>query len=58
VDPSLRARLIADLDVYLADNMQAWELEADGHYVQLSPAADEEPRCAQLVLLRQLAEAS
>ena len=27
---------MADLDTYLADNSQAWELRADGRYVQLA----------------------
>jgi polyphosphate kinase len=57
IDASLRARLIADLDVYLSDNVQAWELKADGHYVQIQPEPPEEPRCAQLTLLRSLADA-
>ena len=29
---ALKARLMADLDVYLADNVQAWELQADGEH--------------------------
>ncbi|HLF11776.1 MAG TPA: polyphosphate kinase 1, partial [Gammaproteobacteria bacterium] len=55
---ALKTRLMADLDVYLADNTQAWELQADGRYLQLSPKPNEEPASAQLILLRQLAEAS
>jgi polyphosphate kinase len=54
----LRTRMIADLHAYLADNVQAWELKADGAYVQLVPPANAEPVCAQLTLLRDLAEAS
>jgi polyphosphate kinase len=57
-DPALKRRLIADLDVYLADNTQAWELQPDGSYVQRNPAEGEEAVCAQISLLRQLAEAS
>jgi polyphosphate kinase len=56
--PELKRRLLADLDTYLADNIQAWELRADGGYTPLSPAGNEEPRSAQLTLLRQLAESS
>jgi polyphosphate kinase len=52
----LKARLMADLDTYLADNVQAWELRADGQYVRLERPAGEEPVSAQLTLLRQLAE--
>jgi polyphosphate kinase len=55
---ALKARLMADLDVYLADNVQAWELRADGEYTQLAAQRGEEPRAAQLRLLRELAEAS
>jgi polyphosphate kinase len=57
-DEALKARLMSDLDTYLADNVQAWELRADGTYVQLKPENGAEPKAAQLVLLRQLAEAS
>ena len=58
VEQRLKRRLISDLDVYLADNVQAWELRADGTYSQLSPQPDAEPLCAQTRLLHQLAEAS
>jgi polyphosphate kinase len=54
---ALKARLMADLDVYLADNTQAWELQPDGRYIQLGPH-DDEAVSAQATLLRQLAEAS
>jgi polyphosphate kinase len=57
-DEGFKARLMADLDTYLADNTQAWELRADGGYVQLARGAGSEPRAAQLMLLRQLAEIS
>jgi polyphosphate kinase len=55
---ALTARLAADLDVYLADNVQAWELHADGLYTQVTTTPNEPGNCAQLTLLRQLAEAS
>jgi polyphosphate kinase len=55
---ALTARLAADLDIYLADNVQAWELRADGLYTQVTPPSNEQGNCAQLTLLRQLAEAS
>jgi polyphosphate kinase len=57
-DEALKARIMADLDTYLADNAQAWELRADGRYVQLERDPGVEPQAAQLVLLRQLAEIS
>ncbi|HEX6997296.1 MAG TPA: polyphosphate kinase 1 [Gammaproteobacteria bacterium] len=58
LDPEHKARLIADLDTYLADNVQAWELKADGSYVRLEPQPGQDAVCAQQKLLRQLAEAS
>ncbi|HUO68600.1 MAG TPA: polyphosphate kinase 1 [Gammaproteobacteria bacterium] len=57
-DDSLKARIRADLGVYLADNVQAWELRADGRYERFARAADQEPIAAQTTLLRQLAEMS
>jgi polyphosphate kinase len=58
IDPGLKARVMTDLDTYLADNVQAWELRKDGRYEQLRPTSDQEPAPAQLRLLHQLAEAS
>jgi polyphosphate kinase len=58
VDAGLKARVMADLDTYLADNVQAWELRKDGRYEQLRPTGDRDAVPAQLKLLRQLAEAS
>ena len=49
---------MADLDTYLADNVQAWELRKDGRYEQLRPTGDRDATPAQSKLLRQLAEAS
>jgi len=57
-DTGLKARVMADLDTYLADNVQAWELRKDGRYEQLRPAGDRDGTPAQSKLLRQLAEAS
>jgi polyphosphate kinase len=58
VNPDHKRRLLADLDICLADNVQAWELRPDGGYSLLQPDNDGEIRCAQLTLLRQLAETS
>jgi polyphosphate kinase len=58
LDPSIKARLIADLELYLADNTQAWMLTPDGGYSLVRPAGDEAPVSAQARLLAQLAEAS
>jgi polyphosphate kinase len=58
LDPALKARVMGDLDTYLADNIQAWELRADGIYRQLPGNAESDALPAQTKLLRQLAEAS
>jgi polyphosphate kinase len=58
LDPVLKARVMADLDVYLADNVQAWELRNDGSYDQVRATEERDSTPAQLKLLRQLAEAS
>jgi polyphosphate kinase len=57
LDTRLKRRLIADLDTYLADNTQAWELQPNGEYLPLSSGGDEAIG-AQSALLRQLAESS
>jgi polyphosphate kinase len=53
-EKALRARVKDALERYLADNTQAWVLDADGSYRRLEPGADK-PRNAQLELLRELA---
>ena len=58
LEEGLKARVMADLDTYLADNAQAWELRADGTYERLPHTPGTQPEAAQLKLLRQLAEAS
>ena len=56
-EPTLRARVVQEgLLAYLADNVQAWELQADGVYLRTQPG--EEPRSAQETLLRQLSASS
>ena len=43
LDEELKKRLIADLDVGLSDNCQAWELQPDGSYRLLVPSPEQEP---------------
>ena len=57
LDPVLKARLIEDLDVYLSDTAQAWELQTDGHYRLVAAEGNSPAMAAQLALLRQLGEA-
>ena len=58
LDPALKRRLIGDLDIYLADNLQAWELHADGSYCRNRPATADGGISAQTALLRELSETS
>ena len=50
-----RAQVLADLELYLADNCQAWVLSADGTYQRQSPG-DAPPVAAQVALLATLAD--
>ena len=45
------------LDLMLSDNRQAWELQADGQYVQRHPASDEPERSTHRILMEQAARA-
>jgi polyphosphate kinase len=49
----LKQRLMKDLELFLADNCQAWELHGDGTYARLRPDGDK-PVSAQETLLRTL----
>ncbi len=51
-----QARIVEDLECYLRDNAQAWELLPDGQYRRIEPAEGEEPFSAQQALLERLAE--
>jgi len=58
LDKDIRKRLMDNLDTYLSDNTQAWELLSDGSYRLITPKADEPHRSAQSSLLRKYTEAS
>jgi polyphosphate kinase len=49
-----RERILRDLELYLADNTQAWELRSDGSYVHVAPNGAA-PVSAQLQLLEKYA---
>ncbi len=49
-----RERILRDLQLYLADNTQAWLLRSDGSYVRTEPGGDP-PVCAQKQLLENYA---
>ena len=57
LDPGMKQRLIRDLDTYLADNTEAWELNPAGTYRHTSPRENENAISAQSTLLRELSEA-
>jgi polyphosphate kinase len=50
-----RAQVLEDLELYVADNTQAWELHSDGTYVRCTPG-DAAPISAQAALLETLAD--
>jgi polyphosphate kinase len=49
----LKKRLKKELELFLADNCQAWDLNGDGSYTRLQPGKDR-PISAQQTLLKQL----
>ena len=40
LDPLLRASLVEDLQLYLEDDRQAWQLDRDGVYARVEPRAE------------------
>ena len=48
-------RIKKELDYYMKDNCQSWELHSDGSYSLLQPAEGEERFSAQQALLEELA---
>jgi len=55
LDQELAARVRSEaLEQYLDDNLNAWELQADGQYVELQPEGDEIPHSAQTTLLTRI----
>jgi polyphosphate kinase len=52
-EPILRNRLKEILDLMLADNRQAWELQSDDQYVQRHPGKDEPERSTHEMLMEQ-----
>jgi len=50
----LKERLKNDLELFLADNSNAWELDGEGDYRRLEPPATGKRISAQLTLLREL----
>ena len=54
-DPALRKRVIDEgLKAYLADNREAWELDAEGRWSRVKPRARTKTRSAQAALLAKM----
>jgi polyphosphate kinase len=54
LDAQLRQRIFSDLETYLADNTNAWELRPDGSYLRVAPG-EGPPQDAQALLLARYA---
>lgn len=52
----IRDKVIADLELYLQDNVQAWVLNSDGSYSRVTSELEDEAISAQQLLLRQAIE--
>jgi len=56
VDPKLRRRVVAEgLKPYLDDNVQAWDMQADGSFKRAKKGRGKS-KCAQALLLKGLAK--
>ena len=55
-DPGIVKDLKEILDIMLADNRQAWDLQADGSYIQRRPTDDCPEKSAQKVLMERAQE--
>ena len=40
INPSIKSRLVNDLEIQLQDNCQAWSLQPDGKYLRCTPNSD------------------
>ncbi|WP_027896476.1 polyphosphate kinase 1 [Zestomonas thermotolerans] len=47
-------RVKKELEAYLSDNTQSWQLQPDGRYLRNSPTGNQNPRSAQQFLLEKL----
>ena len=55
LDPELSARVFDEALVnYLADNVNAWQLDSDGDYKRIVPEEDAAPHSAQARLLAKI----
>lgn len=56
LDSKVREEVRAILDLQLADNVKAWDMQPDGSYIQRRPAKGEEPRSSQDLLMQRSLE--
>jgi Polyphosphate kinase len=56
LNPTLKERVIADLETYLADSLQAWVLDSHGEYTRQTPDTGAEAMSAQETLLSHYAD--
>lgn len=54
-DPKLIERVKSEIELYLADNCQSWEMDSEGSYHMNQPKEGESRICVQQTLLEQLA---
>ena len=52
-----QARIVQDLEFYLNDNCQSWQLQSDGQYIKATPDGHP-PQCAQEILLNRIVNRS
>jgi len=57
-DPLLLQELKEQLDIFMNDNRQCWELQPDGTYVQRRPPSEEGVLNAQAILMQRAVKAS
>ncbi|MBV8882414.1 MAG: polyphosphate kinase 1 [Chroococcidiopsidaceae cyanobacterium CP_BM_RX_35] len=53
-DPDIAKELKELLDIFLADNRQAWELQSDGSYIQRRPTDHHPEKSAQNILMERV----
>ena len=50
LNPKLAKRVIDEVDLYLKDRVQSWEMQSDGEYVPLKPTREGEPKVQDKLL--------
>jgi polyphosphate kinase len=58
IDAELRATIVADLQLYLRDDQQAWVLGSEGRFMHVAAAKDSPPCSAQQELMQRYVAAA